>query len=87
MDFLGSFGPTVNSADRTLKGWVPDADGEVRSAYISATELREMATHFHEVADWLDDRAREEIVRTILAEDEAARPAQAGTNEADDASL
>ena len=56
MAFLGDFGPTVNIADRQIKGWKDTVEDGSHSVYIDSTELREMAAHFIEVADWLDRR-------------------------------
>ena len=55
MRFLGHFQPTVNPATKEVKGWIE----EEGKTYFNSTELREMAVHFVEVADWLDKRADE----------------------------
>ena len=60
MKDLGNFGPTVNQADREVKGYTPDADGELRKTYWTSANLRAMAGHLHEVADWLDQRAQKD---------------------------
>lgn len=56
MMFLGDFGPTVNAKEKTLKGYMHDEDGG-GEAYMTATDLRELAASCNEVADWLDKRA------------------------------
>lgn len=57
---LGDFRPTVDPAYREVKGVLRDSeDGESYKAYLTATELREMAGHLTAVADWLDQRALE----------------------------
>jgi hypothetical protein len=53
MKTLGDFGPTVFPENREIKGY-PQEDGKT---YYDADELRKMATHFVEVANWLDARA------------------------------
>lgn len=55
MRFLGYFKPTVNPANKEVKGWIE----EEGKTYLNSTELREMAVHFVEVANWLDKRAAE----------------------------
>lgn len=64
MRFLGYFKPTVNPANKArvadmgcieVKGWIE----EEGKTYLNSTELREMAVHFVEVANWLDKRAAE----------------------------
>lgn len=63
MKSLGNFGPTVNAANREVKGSTYDEDCEdcggcVKTYYTSA-DLREIAAACAEVADWLDKRADE----------------------------
>lgn len=57
MKLLGNFGPTVNAKDRIIKGTMDDGEGESCSVYLNSQELREMAAHFIEAADWLDAAA------------------------------
>ena len=57
MALLGNFGPTVREADKTVKGYMLDNDGEGSSIYIDSGELRELSQACAEVADWLDARA------------------------------
>ncbi|HUU95082.1 MAG TPA: hypothetical protein VM487_05025 [Phycisphaerae bacterium] len=52
MTGLGHFSPTVDAADKSVKGYV---EGKV---YWTSTDLREMSAHMVEVADWLDQRAQ-----------------------------
>lgn len=52
MEFWGDFGPTLDVRAEEVKGY---PDGYER--YLSAKELRKMAQHFIEVADWLECRA------------------------------
>lgn len=63
MELIGSFGPVTRTDDRTVKGWVYDSEveGNITDLYLSSTDLREMAVHFVEVADWLDSRASASI--------------------------
>jgi hypothetical protein len=55
MKLLGSFGPTVNVADRMVKGYMSD-DGEACKTYLTSDDLRAIATGCAEVAEWLDAR-------------------------------
>jgi hypothetical protein len=77
MSLLGDFRPTVDPAYREVKGVLYDAEGggTVR-AYLTATELREMAGHLIAVADWLDHRAAEAIGDAMrrMAGHEKAKP-------------
>jgi len=57
MAFLGDFGPTISIADRQIKGWKDTAEDGSHKVYLDSAELRKMAAHFIEVADWLDKRA------------------------------
>lgn len=56
MKLLGNFGPTVNEQDRKVKGCMCDEEGSSK-VYFNSDDLREMAAHFIEVAQWLDNRA------------------------------
>lgn len=58
MDELGSFSPTVRVEEKLVKGYMLDRDGEAGKTYFSSADLRLMAAHFVEVADWLDRRAQ-----------------------------
>ena len=58
MMFLGDFTPILDEKAKTLKGYMYDEEGS-GSVYITATELRELATACNEVADWLDKRSSE----------------------------
>jgi poly(3-hydroxyalkanoate) synthetase len=58
---MGHFSPTVNKEDRQVKGWMSDFDdGGVTKVYWTSKDLREIAESFIIVADWLDERAKEE---------------------------
>ena len=57
MEWLGNFGPTVNVANRELKGRMVDSDDDVGKAYIEAFYARRLAKSLNAVADWLDARA------------------------------
>lgn len=58
MKSLGDFGPTVRAENKELKGYVlDDEDGGAMKCYCGSKDLRNMAAHFIEVADWLDKRA------------------------------
>ena len=57
LELIGDFGPTVHAEDRRIKGWVHSEDGGRDKHYLDADQLREMAKHLVEVADWLDKRA------------------------------
>ena len=61
MKELGNFGPTVNVAERLVKGamYDPDCDGAVKT-YYSSDDLRQIAAACNEVADWLDKRSTDE---------------------------
>ena len=60
MEELGHFGPTVNIADATVKGWMYDDEiASVCKTYWTSGELRKIAAACNEVADWLDKRAKE----------------------------
>lgn len=59
MKELGNFGPTVNVADRLVKGWTCDDEG-VGKTYYSSDDLRQIAAACNEVADWLDKRSTDE---------------------------
>jgi hypothetical protein len=54
---LGFFGPTVNVADRLVKGYGFWGDDEAGKVYLSSKDLRTIVPHLVEVADWLDKRA------------------------------
>lgn len=54
MTELGNFSPTVNVENRCVKGHL--ADGRT---YFDSDELRSIAKACNEVADWLDNRAKE----------------------------
>ena len=56
LETLGGFSPTVHVADKELKGYLHCDDGDDGSAYITAKELREIATACEEAANWLDER-------------------------------
>jgi len=56
LKFLGDFGPTVNTADCLMKGWMSD-EGHVSSVYLNNQDFRSMAHAANEVADWLEARA------------------------------
>lgn len=60
MTELGGFSPTCHSKNKEVKGYMVDRDGEGGKAYWDSGDLRTMAKHFVEVADWLDNRARSE---------------------------
>jgi aminoglycoside/choline kinase family phosphotransferase len=64
MQTLGGFGPTVLPENREIKGY-PQEDGKT---YYDADELRKMATHFVEVADWLDARAKSALANDLLSD-------------------
>lgn len=53
MAMLGDFGPTFNAKYREVKGY-PQEQGKT---YWSSDDLRKMAAHMNEVAEWLDTRA------------------------------
>lgn len=57
MNRLGFFQPTLNVADRTVKGYARWGDEEAGKVYLDSENLREIARHVVEVADWLDKRA------------------------------
>ena len=56
---LGNFGPTVHAANREVKGYMLDPDGEAVNAYYTSDDLRQLASACVEVAEWLDERAAE----------------------------
>lgn len=55
MEYLGNCGPTVNTADRMVKGYDVTEDGN-HKFYLTAAELRRYGAGLVEVADWLDAR-------------------------------
>ncbi len=55
MDELGDFSPTVNAANKEIKGYMDDGKTYWDSAY-----LRELAESCVAVANWLDLRAEQE---------------------------
>ena len=58
MKELGNFGPTVNPADRLVKGWnYDDACGTTVKTYYTSADLRRIAAACDEAAYWLDKRA------------------------------
>lgn len=60
MKELGFFSPTVRVELREVKGYGQWGDDEPGKVYLSAADLRSMAVHMVEVADWLDKRAASE---------------------------
>lgn len=56
---LGGFGPVTDASRRTVKGYTYDEDGIGCKTYYTSDDLREIAEACLEVADWLDDRAKE----------------------------
>lgn len=57
MDLLGNFLPTHMIEARTVKGYMWDGDGGNGGVYFTSNDLRESASHFIEVANWLDAQA------------------------------
>lgn len=57
MDALGAAGPTVNVADKQVKGGYVDEDGGWCKAYYSSTDLLRLSEGMLEMAKWLDSRA------------------------------
>ena len=55
MKNLGNFTPTVNAAERSVKGYTQD-DEDGGRAYWESDYLRSVAAGCIEVADWLDKR-------------------------------
>jgi len=55
MEELGNFGPTVNAANREVKGYMED--GKI---YWRSKDLREIAESCIAVANWLDLRAEQQ---------------------------
>ena len=53
MQQLGDFGPTLNTAEKEVKGY-PQEQGKT---YWSSDDLRKMSKHLVEVAEWLEQRA------------------------------
>lgn len=53
MDWLGDALPTNKIEDRTVKGYPYGG----YSSYFTSNDLREIANHFIEVANWLDAQA------------------------------
>ena len=60
MQLLGDFGPTVHVANREVKGYTYNTDGEGGKAYYDNNDLRNIAAGCIEVAQWLEERARGE---------------------------
>lgn len=55
---LGDCGPTARVTDKEVKGYCRNEDGDGTSFYMSSEDLRSIARGMHEVADWLDERAK-----------------------------
>ena len=60
MKLLGDFSPTSSPAQKQVKGYMLDNDGEGYKVYFDAGELRELAIACLEVSDWLMVRASKE---------------------------
>ena len=58
MQLLGDCGPTGNVGNREVKGSCRNDEGGGESFYMSSEDLRRTARGLHQVADWLDDRAK-----------------------------
>lgn len=58
MKICGEAGPTVNIKDKMVKGYLRDDEGSSK-AYWNSDDLRALATGMNEVADWLDERAKQ----------------------------
>lgn len=61
MSNLGSFGPTTKSNEKLIKGYMVDEDGERGKIYFDSDDLRRMAAGMIEVAEWLENRAKDEV--------------------------
>jgi hypothetical protein len=60
MKTLGHFGPTVNVADKLIKGSLYDfEEGGCFKSYLSASDLWELSNACQEMAKWLETRAKE----------------------------
>ncbi len=58
MKELGHFSPTVDETAKELKGYTFDNDiGGVSKTYWEAKDLRRIAGHLFNVAEWLEARA------------------------------
>lgn len=57
MRCLGNFVPTIHAQDRQVKGYAPWGNEFAGKVYLTSTDLREVAQHLQEIADWLDVRA------------------------------
>lgn len=57
MSVLGNAGPTVNRAEKMVKGGYVDDDGGWCKAYYTADDLRRMSVGMAIVAEWLENRA------------------------------
>lgn len=57
LDWLGSFGPTVNVLACEIKGYMVDSDGDNCKTYLSSPQLRDIAEDLISIAQWLDERA------------------------------
>jgi hypothetical protein len=57
MRLLGGFSPTSNAEQRLAKGYMADDEGGTSRVYLSANDLRKLASACVEVAYWLDKRA------------------------------
>ena len=57
MAWLGNYRPTTTAADKQVKGYRIDEDGEGHKSYLNPKDLRELAEACIVVAIWLEGRA------------------------------
>lgn len=58
---LGNFSPTVNVRDKLVKGYMTDGSGDAGRVYFDPSDLRGLAAACLEVADWLENRAKNDL--------------------------
>lgn len=56
LEFLGSFGPTVDPLACEVKGYMHDSEGGGK-VYLRSPDLRAIAEDLISIAQWLDERA------------------------------
>lgn len=58
---LGNFSPTVNVREKLVKGYMIDGSGDAGRVYFDPSDLRGLAAACLEVADWLENRAKNDL--------------------------
>ncbi len=62
MEELGNFSPTVNVHESLVKGYMLDFEtGDAGNVYFDPSDLKGLAAACLEVADWLENRAKNDL--------------------------